>query len=160
MIFFLFFFGLPWEVIWGNLHPSVRRLARFNRLHGKVTDRAAAMLLLPLLQYFTGACDSTISIPDTDGASAMRIFYCLNTMHYEVVSHIYYNIILTLLLSLMEHPAIVYYCFCSTLLRSIVVFSEYNSNPPFNIWSTLPIVMRVFYHRCCFCHFQYHCDVF
>ena len=44
----------------GQFASQCEAAAGFNRLHGKVTDRAAAMLLLPLLQYFTGACDLDI----------------------------------------------------------------------------------------------------
>ena len=159
MIFFPIIFGLPWEVIWGNLHPSVRRLARFNRLHGKVTDRAAAMLLLPLLQYFTGACDLDIQqyqylilMEHLPWESSTAKILCTMKL-YHISTNTASSIITdgtpchSLLLLLFN-------------IATIVVFCEYNSNPPFNIWSTLPIVMRVFYHRCCFCHFQYHCDVF
>ena len=60
MIFFPIFLRSPARGYLGQFASQCEAAAGFNRLHGKVTDRAAAMLLLPLLQYFTGACDLDI----------------------------------------------------------------------------------------------------
>ena len=156
MIFFPIIFGLPWEVIWGNLHPSVRRRLASIGCTGR-------WLIEPLPCYCFHCYNTLLEL-------VILIFNNINTWYWWSICHanllllkyyalwscITYLLILLLLLSLMEHPAIVYYCFCSTLLR----FLRIKIQPSLNIWSTLPIVMRVFYHSCCFCHFQYHCDVF